>query len=298
MGAQHSTVGRAKSLDESVHQYGNNRQGSASISQQLSGNYYHIVLLQPKIKCSMLCFTYFLKKFLDHLRSNDGHTNRVERDQRTKSTLVIVHRPSLSDPSTGPGRVEDDPLFKKLGELPMFVPLMHEFETSSKLFGARNRALSDIRSKVVPTPFIHIVRLYEDRLKRHADSLNVEQGRLTKCVREVDMDITSIFKALTDRQKKFAKHTENLGKMNEIHHTLSKCQNVLKECERNLQILNGFLPSSDRLEPFSWSEMFNDVHQDMTLTSDSVVGGSEITGTGNNLESDESVEVAVEQGES
>lgn len=240
-------------------------------------------------------------------RGSDDSFNPL--DQRSKSTLVIVHQPSTSDPVHGPGRVEDDPLFKKLDDLPMFVPLMHEVETGSKLLfgGSRNRALQEIRSKLHPTPFITIVRLYEDRLKRHADCINVEQGRLSKCIREIDIDVAHFFKTLIERQKKFAKHAENMGKMNDLTHTLTKCQSMLKECERNLQILNGFLPQEDRLEPFSWPELVENVETDQKSDAGSGVQDDKCSPAAVKLvpttdykanSDDESIEIAMEQGES
>jgi hypothetical protein len=175
--------------------------------------------------------------------------DRKARAERSKSTLVVVNPVA---PPAYP-RLEEDPLFKKLQELPAFVPLMFEAEHNTNLWG-KNRALNEIRSKLNPSSFIQISRLYEEKLRRHSESVNSEQRRLSKCVREADLSTSKLVRTLYEREKKFARNVEKLNKLNDITHTLSKCQMVLYECRQQVQTLNDMLPLDDRLEPFVWNE--------------------------------------------
>jgi len=145
-------------------------------------------------------------------------------------------------------KVEDDPLFKKWQDLPAFLPLMYEAENNTRLFG--NKALQEIRSKIDPTSFIQIVRLYEEKLRRHAESVNSEQRRLARCIREIDHSSSRIYKSVNDRDRKFTRAVGKFQKLNDVSHALSKCQMVMYECEQHVQILNGLLPFEDRLEPY------------------------------------------------
>lgn len=67
---------------------------------------------------------------------------------------------------------------------------------------------------------------------------------------QIDFAITTLTNMLTERQKKFVKYAEQLGKVQEISSNLHKCQTGLKEVIKNMEMLNNMLPPEERLEPF------------------------------------------------
>lgn len=67
---------------------------------------------------------------------------------------------------------------------------------------------------------------------------------------QIDFAITTLTNMLTERQKKFVKYAEQLGKVQEISSNLQKCQSGLKDVIKSMEMLNDMLPPEERLEPF------------------------------------------------
>lgn len=145
-----------------------------------------------------------------------------------------------------------DPLMKKLEELHFFYPLMHDVEKRSGLFGTHNkRAVAEIQSKIPSLPALKIVRMYESRLKEHADAVSLKQGELSNQIKEVDQTVTSMLKGYSERTKATAKYIDRLTKMDDLKKNLSRCQERLDECFAIISLLNEMLPETERLEEFS-----------------------------------------------
>lgn len=58
---------------------------------------------------------------------------------------------------------------------------------------------------------------------------------------------------MTERQRKYAKYAEKLGKVHEVSHQLNRCHMVLNQTLESMETLNNMLPPDERLEPFVWT---------------------------------------------
>lgn len=57
----------------------------------------------------------------------------------------------------------------------------------------------------------------------------------------------------TDRQRKYAKYADKLGKVQELSHQLNRCHMLLNQTLESMETLNNYLSIDDRLEPFVWT---------------------------------------------
>ncbi|ODM91957.1 Loss of heterozygosity 12 chromosomal region 1 protein [Orchesella cincta] len=169
---------------------------------------------------------------------------------KRRSTMVIVNQAQ-----DNPKGVTDDPLMKKLEELHFFYPLMHDVEKRSGLFGTHNRkALADIQSKIQPLPALKLVRIYESRLKTHAETVSLKQATISCSVMETDIMIASLLKLYQERAKITAKNVDRLTKLDDLKRNMNKCQESFNECLAIISLLNDMLPETERLEPFTFTD--------------------------------------------
>ncbi|CAL8111912.1 unnamed protein product [Orchesella dallaii] len=169
---------------------------------------------------------------------------------KRRSTMVIVNQ--AQDSAKG---VADDPLMKKLEELHFFYPLMHDVEKRSGLFGTHNRkALADIQSKIQLLPALKLVRMYEARLKVHAENISLKQATLSCSVMETDIMIASLLKLYQERAKNTAKNVDRLTKLDDLKRNMNKCQESFNECLAIVSLLNDMLPETERLEALTFTD--------------------------------------------
>lgn len=151
------------------------------------------------------------------------------------------------------------------------------------------KALADIQAKIESLPALKIVRIYEDRLRRHAETVSTKQGHLScrgkhsthilqvkshkSCpgplsicqllifyfyiyaVKEADLALNSLFKSYSTRAKDAAKSVDNLSKLDDTKRNLTKCQESFAECVAIVELLNEMLPEAEKLESFDpWTD--------------------------------------------
>lgn len=71
---------------------------------------------------------------------------------------------------------------------------------------------------------------------------------------QVDASIAAIYTVLSERQRRFAKHSEHIQKVQDIQASLNKVKFSLQQTMPLLEYLNGVLPEDKRLEPFQWDK--------------------------------------------
>jgi len=69
----------------------------------------------------------------------------------------------------------------------------------------------------------------------------------------VDFAAQSVYNSLSEQQKKFAVCAEQIQKVGEISSTLNRIHQTIEQTVPVMQRLNGVLPESEQLEPFSFS---------------------------------------------
>lgn len=140
--------------------------------------------------------------------------------------------------------LETDPELVRLQSIPTFHPIMR---------GALN--IPTVRDPEVLDKLDHQVVFqmclrYQEHLRHCAEVVSLEQNALAGRIREIDFAVATLTNILTERQKKFIKYAEQLGKVQEISTTLKRCQSGLSEVIETMDALNNLLPPEDRLEPF------------------------------------------------
>ncbi|PSN52669.1 hypothetical protein C0J52_06025 [Blattella germanica] len=152
---------------------------------------------------------------------------------------------------------------RPIGEL-SYVFTNHERDTQSAC-SQRSRSFRATRSKwafelVPPVPaascFVQRVVRYQQHLALCSELVSTEQAQLGHKVRDVsriDFEISRLMTVMTERQKKYAKYAEKLGKVHELSHQLNRCHMVLNQTLESMETLNNTLPVEERLEPFVWT---------------------------------------------
>lgn len=157
----------------------------------------------------------------------------------TAHEIVVVQQGVQTQAS-----LETDPELIKLQTIPTFLPIMR---------GALNIPTvrdPEVLDKLDPQGLFQLCLRYQDHLRYCAEAISTEQNALAARIREVDFAIATLVGLVTERQKKFAKYAEQLGKVNEVSSTLKRCQMALTQTLESMETLNSMLPPEDRLEPF------------------------------------------------
>lgn len=132
-------------------------------------------------------------------------------------------------------------------EIPPFTPIIRG---SLKIPWTKDPEISE---KIEVTPVFRIIRLYAEVLHDRAESVAVEQKRLSGQVEELDDQIDYVMEEMQSRQKSFAKYAERLNRINELTNGLSACHCILNKALESIEVLNNMLTPEDRLEPFVWT---------------------------------------------
>ncbi|XP_054720491.1 BLOC-1-related complex subunit 5-like [Uloborus diversus] len=153
--------------------------------------------------------------------------------------IVVVKEGSSSMES-----LETDAELIRLQKIPTFHPIMR---------GALNIPTvhdPEVLDKLDHQVILNLCQRYQDHLKMCAEVVSTEQNALTQRISEIDSAVSTLTKMLTERQKKFVKYAEQLGKVQEVSSNLRRCESGLKEVIKSLDTLNNMLPPEERLEPF------------------------------------------------
>ncbi|XP_058796542.1 BLOC-1-related complex subunit 5 [Phymastichus coffea] len=153
---------------------------------------------------------------------------------------IVVVKAAASDPST-----DKDPDLIKLQNIPMFLPIMR----GTLNLPPRVRD-PEVLERLDPLGLYNLCARYQHHLNNCAQIVANEQNVL--CT-NMDTELNRMIIVATERQKKFAKFAEQLGKVHELSRQLNKCHMQLNQTLESLETLNNLLPIEERLEPFVWT---------------------------------------------
>nr|CAD7443616.1 unnamed protein product [Timema bartmani] len=142
---------------------------------------------------------------------------------------------------------DKDPDLVKLQCVPMFLPIMRG---TLNLPAVRD---PEVLERLDPSGFFSLCLRYQHHLALCGEMVGSEQIHLGNRVRDMDFDISRLMTVMTERQKKYAKYAEKLGKVHELSHQLNRCHMVLNQTLESMETLNNSLPLEERLEPFVWT---------------------------------------------
>nr|CAD7433162.1 unnamed protein product [Timema monikensis] len=142
---------------------------------------------------------------------------------------------------------DKDPDLVKLQCVPMFLPIMRG---TLNLPAVRD---PEVLERLDPSGFFSLCLRYQHHLALCGEMVGSEQIHLGNRVRDIDFDISRLMTVMTERQKKYAKYAEKLGKVHELSHQLNRCHMVLNQTLESMETLNNSLPLEERLEPFVWT---------------------------------------------
>ncbi|KFM82182.1 Loss of heterozygosity 12 chromosomal region 1 protein-like protein, partial [Stegodyphus mimosarum] len=158
----------------------------------------------------------------------------------TSGHEIIVVKEGASSTDT----LETDAELIRLQQTPTFHPIMRGTLNIPTVHDP------EVLHKLDHQIILKLCQRYQEHLKICAEVVSTEQNALTQRIREIDFAITTLTNMLAERQKKFAKYAEQLGKVQEISNNLQRCQSGLKEVIKSMETLNNMLPPEERLEPF------------------------------------------------
>lgn len=153
---------------------------------------------------------------------------------------IVVVKSAQTDPAA-----DKDPDLMRLQNIPMFLPIMRG--TLNLPPGVRD---PEVLERLDPIGLFNLCARYQHHLNTNAQTVGAEQATL--CA-NIETDLAKVLSLAMDRQKRFARFTEQLNKVHELSRQLTRCHSQLNQTLESLEMLNNLLPVEDRLEPFVWT---------------------------------------------
>ncbi|KAJ8872616.1 hypothetical protein PR048_026222 [Dryococelus australis] len=179
-------------------------------------------------------------------RSGSGMANKRQLSLITRSSgsghNIVVVKPAVN--AEMPGK---DPDLLRLESVPMFLPIMRG---TLNLPAVRD---PEVLERLDPSGLLGLCFHYQQHLAICGQVVGAEQSHLIGRVRDVDFEISRLMTTMTERQKKYAKYAEKLGKVHELSHQLNRCHMILNQTLESIETLNNSLPVDEHLEPFVWT---------------------------------------------
>ncbi|XP_030846814.1 BLOC-1-related complex subunit 5-like isoform X1 [Strongylocentrotus purpuratus] len=154
-------------------------------------------------------------------------------------------------------KMRDIPTFMPILKGTHSVPQVEDPNQMEKMDHSMPRAPLSIVKFFSPC-FLNICRQllllclrYQHHLRQCSEAVTFDQNALTGRIKEVDAIIHSIMQSMAERQKRFAKHAEQIQKINEMSGTLKRVQMSVDQLIPLMDRLNSVLPDAERLEPFT-----------------------------------------------
>uniref|UniRef100_A0A023F1D3 BLOC-1-related complex subunit 5 n=1 Tax=Triatoma infestans TaxID=30076 RepID=A0A023F1D3_TRIIF len=154
--------------------------------------------------------------------------------------VVVVKAPTKSEN-------DKDPDILRLQKIPMFLPIMRG---TLNLPAPRD---PEILERLDPNSLYKLCLRCEKYLNECANLVATDQNQLANQIKEIDAEVARIFNLIAQRQKNYAKHAENLSKVNDLTTQIAKCHLSLNKTLETIEKLNNALPLEERLEPFVWT---------------------------------------------
>ena len=181
--------------------------------------------------------------------TSSSRASYFKRHKTPHNTMVVVNK---GGPQRGDS-VQNDPDLTKLAKIPTFLPVMRASLSVSRV-GSSVAKDPDILEKLDPRGMLAICQRYQSHLKYCAGIVSTDQAEICKRIRDIDEDVSKVTDKLSAKQKKHAKHAEDIKKsIKEMSKSLAKCHLLLNENLEQLETLNNMLPKEERLEPFVWT---------------------------------------------
>ncbi|XP_041354241.1 BLOC-1-related complex subunit 5-like [Gigantopelta aegis] len=140
---------------------------------------------------------------------------------------------------------DPDPELTKLNAIPVFLPILR----GSLNVPTSSRDL-DMLDKMDYRQLLLLCLRYQEHLKQLSEAVAFDQNALCIRIKEIDHTIYVLNLALAERQRRYAKFTEQFSRISETVAVLKKIKARVGDIGPRMDNLNRMLPSSEQLEPF------------------------------------------------
>ncbi|XP_041452921.1 BLOC-1-related complex subunit 5-like [Lytechinus variegatus] len=134
---------------------------------------------------------------------------------------------------------------QKMRDIPTFLPILKGTHNIPQVEDPQQMEKMDHRQLLL------LCLRYQHHLRQCSEAVTFDQNALTGRIKEVDAIIHSIMQSMAERQKRFAKHAEQIQKINDMSSTLKRVQMNVDQLIPLMDRLNSVLPDTERLEPFT-----------------------------------------------
>ncbi|CAI9738279.1 Hypothetical predicted protein [Octopus vulgaris] len=167
--------------------------------------------------------------------------HRGERQSTPKHDIVIVAE-------GGPLQKDPDPEQTKLNAIPVFQPVLKR-----SINGGRGEM--EYIDKLDHRQVLLLCLRYQQHLKQLSEAVAFDQNALCIRVKEIDYMMHVLLNSLTDRQRKYAKYTEQFQRVSETLSILNRIKGSIDNIIPKMERLNQMLPETEQLEPFTMKSL-------------------------------------------
>lgn len=181
------------------------------------------------------------------LASNSRKSGGVIPKRQFSMNKSSAHNIVVVKPAANTEAMDKDPDLLRLQSIPMFLPIMRG---TLNLPAVRD---PEVLERLDPNGLLSLCLRYQQHIALCSEVVASEQVQLGHKVRDIDCEVSRLMTLMTERQRKYAKYAEKLGKVHELSHQLNRCHMVLNQTLESMETLNNTLPVEERLEPFVWT---------------------------------------------
>lgn len=155
-----------------------------------------------------------------------------------KSKGIVV----VSDGQVKQSTIEEDDLYKRLQEIPRFLPILRNAV-------GKKESQTDSHHRMSSRPIFKFATRLQEHLSICGRTITTDQAQLSALMKKIDSNSSVVVSSLTDKKRSYDRFVAELQLLPRLNDDVMKIQLLLEELVPVAETLNELLVPSERLPP-------------------------------------------------